>query len=153
MLGTSKLSIKMTQAFVQKRKNLERTISTIQIPKTKNSIDEEEVKRVLTSQAKAFFDTDSNLLKEKSEKSYKLASLLNKALISLPCLAQHKVVVYVLFMDQWGQGLKSIARCLWDNNCDRVISTNIENADEVCCIQAFCSKISEDSDEEIAFDD
>ena len=95
VLGTSKLSIKMTQAFVQKRKNLERTISTIQIPKTKNSIDEEEVKRVLTSQAKAFFDTDSNLLKEKSEKSYKLASLLNKALISLPCLAQHKVVVYV----------------------------------------------------------
>ena len=65
----------------------------------------------------------------------------------------NKVVVYVLFMDQWGQGLKSIARCLWDNNCDRVISTNIENADEVCCIQAFCSKISEDSDEEIASDD
>ena len=144
----------MTQAFVQKRKNLERTISTIQIPKTKNSIDEEEVKRVLTSRAKAFFDdTDYGSLKDKSEKSYKLASLLNKALISLPCLANHKVVVYVVFIDQWGQGLKSIARCLWDNNCDQVISTNIENTDEVCCIQAFLSKISEDSDEDIAFDD
>ena len=57
----------MTQAFVQKRKNLERTISTIQIPKTKNSIDEEEVKRVLTSRAKAFFDdTDYGSLKDKS---------------------------------------------------------------------------------------
>ena len=139
----------MAQAFVQKVFSEQRTLSTIQVPSNaQSSIDEIQVKNVLLDRTQQFF-RENIQFKDISEKCYQLASVLNKTLISkCECVDNHKIVVHVTISEQWGQGLKSIGRCLWDENCDRVISTNVKNKEELFIISAFFIRIQDESSDE-----
>ena len=58
---------------------------------------------------------------------------------------EHKVVVNVFISEQEGQGLNFGGQCLWNSDCDKVVSINVSNEQEVCVISAFFSKIPQDS--------
>ena len=141
----------MAQAFVQKIFHERKTNSTIQVPVEESLIDEAHVKKVIQDQAKEFFDQE-NQSEEKNENStrcYLLACDLTKVIISqCQSVKKHKVVVNVFISEQEGQGMKYSGQCLWNSNCDRVVSANVSNDKEICIISVFFSKIPEDSDSE-----
>ena len=138
----------MAQAFVQKVFHERKTNSTIQVPAEESLIDEEQVKKVMETSTKAFFEKEKKEKekKETSHQCYLLACATVKSIIAECQSAQdHKVVVNVVISDQEGQGMNLGGQCLWNSNCDRVISTDVTNDKEICVISAFFSKIPQDS--------
>ena len=78
-----------------------------------------------------------------------MAAQLNKELVKkIPSIRDHKVVVHVTIGEQWGQGCKVVGKCLWNSNCDRVVTVDVSNDSEICLASAFFSKIPEDSSDE-----
>lgn len=144
----------MAQAFVRRIFRERRTESTIQVPNEESSINEELVKEVLEKVGSDFI-ANPDQDQEDSERSFRLANAVNKALVEqVSSVKDHKIVIYVMFSEQWGQGCKLVGKCLWNTNCDRVVSVDISNDKEICQVSAFFSKIPEDSsDEEEVFDD
>ena len=139
----------MAQAFVQKIFHERKTNSTIQVPVEDSLIDEEHVKKVIQKHAKEFFDLEikNGEKNDNSQRCYLLACALTKAIISqCQSAKEHKVVVNVFISEQEGQGMKFSAQCLWNSNCDRVVSANVSNDKEIRVISVFFSKIPEDSD-------
>ena len=65
-------------------------------------------------------------------------------------ITDHKIIINVTTAEQFGQGNKVIWKCLWNSNCDRIISVDLSSEKEICIISAFFSKIPDDdsSDEE-----
>lgn len=136
----------MANAFVKQVFREKRTESTIQVPNEESSINEEDVKRVLHKLASDYLSKTDAKDEEHSEKSFKLATELNKGLVEqVESVKDHKIVVHVSFTEQWGQGCKIIGQCLWNSNCDRVVSVDVSNDKEICVISAFFSKIPDDS--------
>lgn len=137
----------MAQAFVRKIFSERRTESTIQVPAEQSSLNVEDTKELISRKAKEFLEKERNS-KESSEKTYKLASFLNQALAEQ--ITDHKIIINVTTAEQFGQGSKVIGKCLWNSNCDRVISVDLSSEKEICIISAFFSKIPDDdsSDEE-----
>ena len=141
----------MAQAFVQKVFHERKTNSTIQVPVEESLIDEEHVKKVIQDHAKEFFDQENQNDEkvENSHRCYLLACALTKVIIAqCQSVKKHKVVVNVFISEQEGQGMKYSGKCLWNSNCDRVVSANVSNDKEICIISVFFSKIPEDSDSE-----
>ena len=99
------------------------------------------------NKAKDFIEKENNY-EDSSEKTYKLATFLNQALAEH--ITDHKIIINVSIAEQFGQGCKVVGKCLWNSNCDRVISVDVSNEKEICLISAFFSKIPNDdsSDEE-----
>ena len=138
----------MAQAFVQKIFHERRTNSTIQVPSEDSLIDEEQVKQIIETATKSFFEQEKKEtdVKETSVRCYLLACAIVQAIIAKCQSAQeHKVVVNAVISDQEGQGVNFGGQCLWNSNCDRVISSNVSNDKEICVISAFFSKIPQDS--------
>ena len=139
----------MAQAFVQKVFHERKTNSTIQVPAEESLLDEEQVKKVIDTSAKAFFEQEKQteeVSKEQSQRGYLLACAVVKGIIADCQSAQeHKVVVNVFISEQEGQGLNFGGQCLWNSDCDKVVSINVSNEQEVCVISAFFSKIPQDS--------
>ena len=139
----------MAQAFVQKVFHEKKTNSTIQVPTEESLLDEENVKKVIETTAKAFFEQEKKaeeVSKEQSQRGYLLACAVVKDIIADCQSAQeHKVVVNVFISEQEGQGLNFGGQCLWNSDCDKVVSTNMSSEGEVCVITAFFSKIPQDS--------
>lgn len=136
----------MANAFVKQVFREKRTESTIQVPNEESSINEEEVKKVLQKVATEYLSKTKNQDEELSDKSYNLATELNKGLVAqVESVKDHKIVVHVSFSQQWGQGCKVVGQCLWNSNCDRVVSVDVSNDKEICVISAFFSKIPNDS--------
>ena len=141
----------MAQAFVRKVFRDKRTNSTIQVPAEESSIDEDQVKSVLQAKAEEYISKESN---PTSDKCFKLASILNKALVDkVSSIKDHKIIVNVISSDQWGQGCKVLGRCLWNTNCDRVVHVDVTTEKEICVISAFFSKIPNESSDEEGGDD
>ena len=139
----------MAQAFVQKVFHEKKTNSTIQVPTEESLLDEENVKKVIETTAKAFFEQEKKteeVSKEQSQRGYLLACAVVKDIIADCQSAQeHKVVVNVFISEQEGQGLNFGGQCLWNSDCDKVVSTNMSSEGEVCVVTAFFSKIPQDS--------
>ena len=138
----------MAQAFVQKIFHERRTNSTIQVPSEDSLIDEAQVKQIIETATKSFFEQEKKEtdVKETSVRCYLLACAIVQAIIAKCQSAQeHKVVVNAVISDQEGQGVNFGGQCLWNSNCDRVISSNVSNDKEICVISAFFSKIPQDS--------
>ena len=138
----------MAQAFVQKIFHERRTNSTIQVPSEDSLIDEEQVKQIIETATESFFEQEKKEtdVKETSVRCYLLACAIVQAIIAKCQSAQeHKVVVNAVISDQEGQGVNFGGQCLWNSNCDRVISSNVSNDKEICVISAFFSKIPQDS--------
>ena len=138
----------MAQAFVQKIFHERKTNSTIQVPSEDSLIDEEQVKQIIETATKSFFEQERKEkdVKETSVRCYLLACAIVQAIIAKCQSAQeHKVVVNAVISDQEGQGVNFGGQCLWNSNCDRVISSNVSNDKEICVISAFFSKIPQDS--------
>jgi len=137
----------MAQAFVRKIFSERRTESTIQVPAEQSSLNEEDTKNLISQKAKDFIEKENNY-EDSSEKTYKLATFLNQALAEH--ITDHKIIINVSIAEQFGQGCKVVGKCLWNSNCDRVISVDVSNEKEICLISAFFSKIPNDdsSDEE-----
>ena len=138
----------MAQAFVQKIFHERRTNSTIQVPSEDSLIDEEQVKQIIETATKSFFEQEKQEkdVKETSVRCYLLACAIVQAIIAKCQSAQeHKVVVNAVISDQEGQGVNFGGQCLWNSNSDRVISSNVSNDKEICVISAFFSKIPQDS--------
>jgi len=137
----------MAQAFVRKIFSERRTESTIQVPAEQSSLNVEETKNLISQKAKDFLEKQKDD-KDSSEKTFKLATFLNQALTEQ--ITDHKIIINVATAEQFGQACKVIGKCLWNSNCDRVISVDISNEQEICIISAFFSKIPDDdsSDEE-----
>ena len=137
----------MAQAFVRKLKNLNNeTASTIKIPKAKSLIDENQIKNLIWNTSDEFLkdvkSSDSSQISRAEELASRLTLLINEK------LKEHKIVVHCTIIEQWGQGVKSTAKCLWDVNCDKVISVNFKTEDYIVIVSAFCLRIIEDSSEE-----
>ena len=135
----------MAQAFVRKLKNLNNeTASTIKIPKAKSLIDENQIKDLIWNTSNEFLkDVKSSAQISQAEE---LASILTREINEK--LKEHKIVVHCSIIEQWGQGIKATAKCLWDVNCDKVICVTIPNEDYIFIISAFCLRMIEDSSEE-----
>ena len=136
----------MAQAFVRKVFITERTESTIQVPAEQSSLDEEGTKDIILKNAKDFVEKHSGDITDTSEKAFKMATALNQALAKQ--IKDHKVIVNVAISEQFGQGCKVIGKCLWNSNCDRVISVDVSNDKEICIVSAFFSKIPDDSSDD-----
>ena len=141
------IDLKMAQAFVRKIFSERRTESTIQVPAEQSSLNVEETKDLISQKAKEFIEKQKDAI-DSSEKTYKLATFLNQALAEH--ITDHKIIINVSIAEQFGQGCKVVGKCLWNSNCDRVISVDVSNEKEICLISAFFSKIPNDdsSDEE-----
>ena len=136
----------MAQAFVRKIFSERRTESTIQVPAEQSSLNEEETRELLLQGAKDFIEKNRDSKSSPSEKNFKLATTLTQILVKH--IKDHKVIVNVTMSDQYGQGCDVLGRCLWNTNCDRVISVDLSNEKEICVISAFFSKIPDDSSDE-----
>ena len=137
----------MAQAFVRKLKNLNNeTASTIKIPKAKSVIDENQIKKLIWNPSNEFLkdvkSSDSTQISRSEELASKLTREINEN------LKEHKIVVHCSIVEQFGQGIKVSAKCLWDNNCDKAINVNFKTEDYIVIITAFCLRIIEDSSDD-----
>ena len=135
----------MAQAFVRKVFSETRTESTIQVPTEQSSLDEEGTKKIISKTAKDFIEKNNDII-DTAEKTFKMATALNQVLAKH--VKDHKVIVNVAISEQFGQGCKVLGKCLWNSNCDRVISVDVSNDKEICIVSVFFSKIPDDSSDE-----
>jgi hypothetical protein len=136
----------MAQAFVQKVFHERKTQSTIQVLSEASSLDEAQIKTVITRTAEKFMNDKKA---KYDDKSYDLSTALSTALFDqCSSVEGHKIVVNVVICDQWGQGIKAKSQSLLNVNSDRHFSWNIKTDNEMAVISIYFLKITEDSSDE-----